>query len=1400
LTGQVLIRTPGAASDAVSHWLEKDGDVAYYEPNEILPLSRTPNDPSLGQLWGLNNTGQTINGQAGTRDADIDAPEAWDLSTGSASIVVGVIDTGIDYSHPDLAANIWTNPGEVAGNGIDDDGNGFVDDVHGYDFVNNDGDPFDDHGHGTHVAGTIGAAGDNQRGVSGVNWNTSLMALKFLSGTGSGSLSDAVRAINYATMMRSRYGVNVRVTNNSWGGGGYNQSLADAIGAQGQAGILFVAAAGNSGTNNDQSPNYPASYNFDNVIAVAASDNRDNLASFSNYGATSVDLAAPGVSIYSTAPGGGYQTMSGTSMATPHVAGAAALAWAVNPTATVAQIRSALLNGVDRVTGLSGKVATGGRLNVRGTLDQLDMAVAAANPAPGSVLTTRPTEFTIDFTQDYSPASVQAADFTVNGVAANSVTLVDGNTIRFRFNSSPVANQGPQTMRIAEGAIGRAGGGGVRGWEATFYYDQVAMAVSATTPGENQTFAAAPSEIRIVFNEAVDPASVGVGDLTLSRGTVTAASLVNANTVRYAISVPAVEGQVTYTLAAGALRDSYGNASPAYVGHFTVDDPAVVRYEAANLPVAVPDQGTIVSRITINEQHTIRDLDVEISINHTWDEDLDVFLVAPNGTRIELFTDVGGNGQNFLNTTLDDQAATPIGSGRAPFSGRYRPEGSLAALNGLSTAGTWTLEVTDDYQYDTGALTAWALQFRVNLPPQMTPIADQTMARTTDAISVPLAATDPEGGNVTFSARAVSAAYGLDQKLGLWAEPGRIAANYYYNAYGRQEKWIRGGSDRFYCLLPNGELRRYDGSIDNLPLVATLDTSYYANPALLLDAVAGSPAATLTVDAQAGRLTINPHDGFAGDFFVEVAASDGSQTAYQFFRVSVTNAAPQLQPIADRTVSHRVDKIEVALTANDPEGDPLTYTATATAVVGNPLYDLDQQLNLWADPARIAANYYYNAYGRQEKWIRSGSDRFYCLLPNGELRRYDGSINNLPLVATLDSGVHADPARLLDAQPTQLTIPATVDASGKLTVDPPAGFTGDIRVQVSVSDGAARDSKSFTIHVVNQPATLAAVADQTMATGTDQLEVPLSVTNPDGDPLSFGVTAVSVGSRGYELDQQLNLWAEPARVAANYYCNYYGLGEKWIRSGSDRFYCLLPNGELRRLDGGRDRLTLVATLDSSYYNDPAKLWNPQAPAAIPATVDAAGKLTIDPPAGFTGDIRVTANVSDGISLDAKSFVVHVVPSLPLAAAQSAAAAGHASGVSAPTSPLPLTGEGQGVRALVSPLPQAGEGQGVRAGYAPTQPFQSTSLTTAPNLQTPSANYRTPKPLAAPLTLDVQRVRGQLSEMQTLQPMAKARLGADDGFQDLADRVFAKLEAIEAAVAHLDDPGDLVLARLAARRR
>ncbi|MCL5037644.1 MAG: S8 family serine peptidase [Chloroflexi bacterium] len=341
--------------------LSTDPNIEYAEPNYIYKADMIPNDTYFGYLWGLYNTGQDVQGTAGTAGADIDAVDAWDIQLGSLSVAVAIIDTGVDYNHEDLAANMWHNPGEIPGNGIDDDGNGYIDDVYGINAITGTGNPMDDNGHGTHVAGTIAAVGNNGRGVIGVAPGVRIMALKFLSSGGSGANSDAITCIDYAISK------GVRIASNSWGGGGFSSSLSDAITRARDNNMLFVCAAGNDGANNDTYPHYPSSYDQDNIISVAASNNIDSLADFSNYGAESVDLAAPGVSIYSSIPNNGYDYKSGTSMATPHIAGIAALCLS-NLNQSYSQLKSRILFSVEPGPEFAGKMSSSGRANVYNSL------------------------------------------------------------------------------------------------------------------------------------------------------------------------------------------------------------------------------------------------------------------------------------------------------------------------------------------------------------------------------------------------------------------------------------------------------------------------------------------------------------------------------------------------------------------------------------------------------------------------------------------------------------------------------------------------------------------------------------------------------------------------------------------------------------------------------------------------------------------------------------------------------------------------------------------------------------------------------------------------------------------------------------------------------------------------
>ena len=606
--------------------------VLFAEPDYALGLESTPNDLSFGTQWALNNTGQS----GGAVDADIDAPEAWDRARGTGATVVAIIDTGVEYTHPDLAANIWTNTLETAGDGIDNDGNGYIDDIHGYDFANNDSNPIDDNGHGTHVAGTIGAVGDNALGVSGVAWTTRIMALKFLASDGSGSTSGAVAAINYAVANGAK------ILNNSWGGGGYSQSLYDAIANARNHGVVFVAAAGNNSSNNDTTANYPSNYAVDNVVAVAATTRTDGLASYSNYGRTTVTLGAPGSEIYSTYLNNGYATLSGTSMATPHVTGALAVYWDANPSATYSQVIQHLKDTVDPIAALATTTSTGGRLNLNKLL-----SVASPPPPP-------------------PPADTAGA-------------------------------------RVVSGAFGGAS-------------------------------ASEFSRVRLTFNEAIDAATFTTDDvvaLTGPNGAVLAPAGVTvvggSNNTQFDVAFAARSGYGTYSITVGPdIRDLAGNAmnqnQNTLNGEATADRyttsatlaPPRQTFSYTGAPVAIRDLQTSVVNLVVPTTSAIAnlpitDVNVSVTLTHTYTRDLQIYLVAPNGKSVQLFNRRGGSGDNLSGTTFDDEASTAIAAGSAPFSGSFRPEQLLSGFDGALPVGTWQLRVYDAARSDVGSITKFSI-------------------------------------------------------------------------------------------------------------------------------------------------------------------------------------------------------------------------------------------------------------------------------------------------------------------------------------------------------------------------------------------------------------------------------------------------------------------------------------------------------------------------------------------------------------------------------------------------------------------------------------------------------------------------------------------------------------------
>ncbi len=882
IPGVQLVRIDSGESvrEAVVSFEQKP-QVRYAEPNFIYRAEAIPNDPLYGQLWGLDNTGQSVNGVVGTAGADIDAPLAWDATTGSGAVTVAVTDTGIAYDHPELAPNIRLNPGETGAgretNGIDDDGNGFVDDWRGWDFIDNDNNPRDFNQHGTHVAGTIGAAGNNGAGIAGVNWHVGLMPVRVLDGEGSGENAGIASGFAYA-------GANgAKVVNASLGGAGFSSTMLAAI--EGAPNTLFVVAAGNEGENNDLEPTYPCNYAAANLVCVAATTQSDGLASFSNYGASSVDLGAPGTNVLSTmpaytspifgdgfesdigstwttggtnntwartsevansgsfsltdSPGGSYldntnsfarntssfslngktgcrlnyaldlqsesefdgliveaatepagtwttlavwsgstggkffdfvndlsafdgqgavyirfrfvsdssftfdgahlddvavrcltssfagnefQFLNGTSMATPHVAGTAALIWAQQPGMSASAVKGRLLSTADPKPSLAGKTVTGGRL---------DAGLAADLDPPETTIDSGPSGSTNDSTPTFA--------FSADEADSSFECSVDSKT--FAACSSPHTTEylpdGPHSFEVR--AIDKAGNPDPTPASRS-------LAVDAELPDPPQITDTDPDSPANDNNPAVKGSAEAGTTVTLYEssdcsGPVEAqgssasfespglTATVADNTVTQFTAIASDEAENTSSCSAPFAYSevSTGPAVPQ-ITDTDPDSPAndnspevkgnaggggdfSISQSSTDVPMTIPDQGVASSTLTISSAGTVNDVNVRIgSLQHSFDGDLRIELIAPDATPIVLSNRRGGLGDNYTNTLFDDAAATAISAGSAPFTGSFRPEGQLSTFNGKSVQGTWTLRVKDEAFGDAGTLQGWGLE------------------------------------------------------------------------------------------------------------------------------------------------------------------------------------------------------------------------------------------------------------------------------------------------------------------------------------------------------------------------------------------------------------------------------------------------------------------------------------------------------------------------------------------------------------------------------------------------------------------------------------------------------------------------------------------------------------------
>ncbi len=608
-------------------------DVAAAEPDRIVQTQATLNDPRLAEQTALTTIGAT---------------SAWNRTLGTRQTVVAVIDTGIDYTHPDLSPNLWINTREVPGNGIDDDGNGYADDLIGYDFAANDPDPSDHDGHGTHVAGIIGAAGNNGIGTAGVNPNTRIMALKFIGTDGNGYTSDAIRALNYAVAN----GANI--VNASWGSHVYDSVFATAIARAQGRGVILVTSAGNDSANNDVFPFYPASYatTLENVVSVAATDANGALAGFSNFGVTSVTTSAPGTNILSTLPGNRYGALSGTSMAAPIVSGALSLLWDANPTWNWQQVVTKLKTSVDLNASLSGIVATAGRINLARMLDvpvnpPPPVAPPPASPPPASPPT---------------PVKRETQGAQVLSAIFHGSTSDQFDRVRVVFNEKINAGAftvADVTLTGPNGVINATNVVPVSGTNAT-QFDVIFAAQRA------------PGDYQITLG-------VDIFDIAANRMDQ------NGNGIN------------------GEAGDRF--SMTARLGQDVI--PAT---PATALPLAIPDSGILRVPLEVTSDGMISNLQLTISIEHQRIGDLILRLRSPDGRTITLVERRGGAADHYSETTFSDAATKLISKGTAPYSGAFRPEESLSGFHGKPARGTWILEIQDTNSGNTGSITEARLE------------------------------------------------------------------------------------------------------------------------------------------------------------------------------------------------------------------------------------------------------------------------------------------------------------------------------------------------------------------------------------------------------------------------------------------------------------------------------------------------------------------------------------------------------------------------------------------------------------------------------------------------------------------------------------------------------------------
>jgi len=1110
--------------------LERDENVKRIEPDFLLYADPgPPNDPKYSDLWGLNNTGQT----GGTQDADIDAPEAWEFTTGNSNVVIAVIDTGAQVApgvtgkvstHPDLAANLWTNPGEIAGNGIDDDGNGYVDDIHGWNFFDDASWLFwssSEDSHGTHVAGTIAAVGNNDTGVVGVNWQAQVMVLKFIGPLG-GYTSDAIAAIEYA---RDK---DAKVINASWGSEEFSLSLKKAIEA---CNCLFNAAAGNSGVNTDENPHYPSGYNSPNLISVAATDHNDELASFSNFGATLVDLGAPGVSIRSTLPISTYGSFSGTSMATPHVTGAAALILSApgQDSLTVAQLKSAILDNVDPISSLAGKTVTGGRLNVCKAIPGCaappppvvisptsDTVVVGGQIAYGATGSMTPFHFSImvnDSGGGINPTTGLYNAGTTSGVTDTvRVTDADLNTADATVTVVAALAISPASETVASGSGHTfSATGGVGGNNFSIPTNKSGGSINPTTG----LYAAGPT------SGVVDTVQVTDADGNTADATVT---VVAALAISPTSDTVVIGGQITFSATGGVGGNSFSiptnnsggtiNSAGLYTAGATSTVVDTVRVTDADLNTA--DATVTVEEIDTIPPDAVSDLGVSAygasSLTLTWTATADDANDPASGAASSY--DVRYSTSSI--ETAEDWAAAAQAAGEPT----PQPSGSEESfkISGLlpSTLYYTALKVGDNLGNESvmsnvafGSTAALIFQDDMESGPggwDATGLWNQDTFR---SVSPVYAWYYGQPAKRNYNTGAANSGTLTSPQIDL---TGATEARLTF------QEWIDVEDDVSpkcpeIILGESWDCATVQVSTTNGATWETLTQSYdnYPNPNWVERTADLTPYVGKTIYIRFWFDTVdykfNSFEGWYIDDVEVTADMPGSPPP--------SNAAPVANAGADQTVGEGDPVTLDGTGSTDADGDPLSYSWTQTAGPGVTLSGPTSAIPSFTSPAVTAATVL----------------TFQLMVNDGTATDTDGvnvtvqnNVNEAPTAnAGLDQSVtEGDPVALdgagssdpngdpLSYSWTQTAGPG-VTLSGATSSTP--SFTAPdvtaatvLTFQLMVSDGTANDTDSVNVTVqnnVNEPPVANAGLDQSVMEGDPVALDGTASSDPNGDPLSY---------------------------------------------------------------------------------------------------------------------------------------------------------------------------------------------------------------------------------------------------------------------------------------------------------